>query len=171
LPLPQEQLQSVSFALVQPGGQQPSPDAQVVCMPLSVQRAVHEAAAPSSLRSVQPMGGQLVGQEPTGSQLSPLSTTLFPHVALQSLSLAALHAAGQQPSAFTHAVWATSFTHWAWQVPGLASRRNMQPMGGHEPGQLPSGSQVSPHAASIMLLPHVHAQSLSFATVQPDGQH
>src|SRR5262249_25952143 len=73
---------------------------------------------------------------------------------------------GQQPSPDTHAVCTSSFTHWAWQVPGLTRWRCWQPMAGHAVGQLERGSQVSPQAASIMPLPHVQLQSLSFAAVQ-----
>ena len=40
----------------------------------------------------------------TGSQVSPLSTTPLPHLGLQSLSLLALQALGQQSSFRTQAV-------------------------------------------------------------------
>jgi hypothetical protein len=170
-PLPQTTEQSASLPTLQPGGQQLSPDAQVVCMPSSTQAAVHAAAEPISFRRVQPMGGQAVGQLEGGSQVSPVSTVPLPHIVLQSLSLAALQAAGQQPSPFTHAVCMTSFTHSAWQLPGLASRRSMQPTGGQAVGQLASGSHVSPQALSTMPLPQTQAQSESLATVQLEGQH
>jgi phosphotransferase system HPr-like phosphotransfer protein len=47
---------------------------------------------------------QEVGQEDGGSQVSPDSITPLPQVGVQSESLLALHAAGQQPSAATQAV-------------------------------------------------------------------
>jgi hypothetical protein len=141
--LPQAHWQSVSFALVQPGGQQPSPEAHAVCMPSSTQRAVQVAAVPVSFCFVHPIGGQLVGQLLGGSQVSPASVAPLPQAGLQSLSFVALQPEGQQPSPPTHAVCVPLSTHWAWQVPGLASLRSVQPMGGHDVGHFPSGSQVS----------------------------
>jgi hypothetical protein len=169
-PLPQVQLQSLSVAVVQPDGQQPSPDAQVVCGPSSTHLAVQLAAVPVSLRFVHPIGAQVVGQLPGGSQLSPASTTPLPQEATQSLSLVALQPGGQQPSPLMHAVCRRSSTHWAVQVPGLATRRSMQPTGAHDVGQVDSGSQTSPQALSTTPLPQVQLQSESCAAVQPDGQ-
>jgi hypothetical protein len=168
--LPQVQAHSASFTLVQPEGQQPSPEAQVVCAPSSTQRAVHAAAVPVSFCRVQPTAGQLAGHVPGGSQASPASITPLPHAALQSLSLLALQPGGQQPSALTQAVCMPSLTHWAWQVPGLANRRSMQPVGAQDVGQVDSGSHVSPHPDSIVPLPQLQLQSLSSAAVQAEGQ-
>jgi hypothetical protein len=169
-PLPQVQLQSLSFAVVQPDGQHPSPDAHAVCGPSSTQWAVQSVALPASFCLVQPSGAHVVGHWPGGSQLSPASTTPLPQVAGQSLSLLALQPGGQQPSPPMHVVCSRSFTHWAVQVPGLATRRSMHPSGAHDCGQLSSGSQTSPHAASTTPLPHEQLQSLSSASVHPAGQ-
>ncbi len=169
-PLPQVQLQSLSFAVVQPAGQQPSPDTQIVCAPSSTHFAVQLAAVPVSLRFVQPIGAQEVGQLPGGSQLSPASTTPLPQEATQSVSSLALQPAGQQPSPLRQAVCRWSSTHWAVQVPGLATRRSMQPTGAHDVGQVDSGSQTSPQALSTTPLPQVQLQSLSSVAEQPGGQ-
>ena len=51
---------------------------------------------------------QEVGQDDAGSQVSPGSTTPLPQLGEQSVSVLALHPAGQQPSPDTHvviAVW------------------------------------------------------------------
>src|SRR5262249_2407676 len=60
-PLPQTQAQSLSLPLLQPDGQQPSPDAQAVWSVSSTHLAVQVAAVPCSFCRVHPMGGQLVG--------------------------------------------------------------------------------------------------------------
>jgi hypothetical protein len=169
-PLPQVQLQSASVAVVQPDGQQPSPEAQTVWAPSSMQCAVQSAAVPVSFRFVQPMAGQVVGQLPGGSQLSPASSTPLPQAATQSLSLVALQPGGQQPSPLMHVVCRWSLTQVAMHVPGLATRRSMHPTGAHADGQVESGSHTSPHAASTMPLPQVQLQSLSWGAAQPEGQ-
>jgi hypothetical protein len=112
-PLPQRTMQSLSLVLLQAAGQQPSPRAHMLWVPSSTQRALQVAAIPSSLRRPQPIQGQVAGQLDGGSQVSPVSTTPFPQRGMQSLSLPALHADGQQPSPFMHADCRTSFTHWA----------------------------------------------------------
>jgi hypothetical protein len=170
IPSPQRGWQSLSLALVQPAGQQPSPFAQAVCTPSSTQLAVQAAADPISFFRMHPFHMQVAGQLDGGSQVSPDSTAPLPHLGLQSLSTLALHAAGQQPSPAVHAVCTVSSTHWAWQVPPLTRRRCWQPMAGQDVGQLVSGSQVSPQLDSTWPLPQVQLQSLSFAVVQPDGQ-
>jgi hypothetical protein len=168
-PLPHSQLQSLSLVVLQAGGQQLSPLVQVEIIAPSTHFASQVEELPCRTRRWQPTAGQLVGQLP--SQVSPASTTPFPQWGVQSLSVLALQAAGQQPSPFTHAVCWTSSTHWAWQESGLASRRNVQPTCGQVVGQLDSGSQCSPQAVSIAPLPHWQVQSLSSAVVQPGGQH
>ncbi len=80
VPLPQVQLQSSSMP-AHPAGQQLSPVMQAVWGASSTQRAVQLAAEPSSLRRMQPLGGQLVGQVPGGSQVSPGSTLSLPQAA------------------------------------------------------------------------------------------
>ncbi len=113
IPSPHRGLQSLSVALVQPVGQQPSPLAQAVWTPSSVQLAVQLAADPTSFRRMQAFQGQVAGQAEGGSQVSPVSTAPLPHLGLQSLSTLALQAAGQQPSPEAQAVWRVSSTHWA----------------------------------------------------------
>jgi hypothetical protein len=96
---------------LQVDGQQPSPWAQVLWTPSSTQTAVQAAAAPCRRFFMQPFQGQVAGQLEVGSHVSPVSTTEFPQRAMQSLSLLALHAAGQQPSPFAQALLTAPFTH------------------------------------------------------------
>jgi hypothetical protein len=98
VPLSQTARQSRSWLAVQPGGQQPSSEVQAVSFPVSTQMALQVAALPSSSKVVQPRPGQTVGQLPRGSHCSAASTTPLPHSGLQSMSLAAVHPTGQQPS-------------------------------------------------------------------------
>jgi hypothetical protein len=79
-PLPQVQLQSVSWAAVQPAGQQASPDVQAVCVPLSMQTTLQVSAAPCISYVSHPICGQLVAQVPGGSQVSPGSSRPLPQV-------------------------------------------------------------------------------------------
>jgi hypothetical protein len=95
-PLPQRHMQSPSFAVVQPDGQQASPLVQVEMVVSSTHRALHWAALPCSRRRWQPRGGQAVGQSP--SHTSSPSTTPSPHRGRQSLSFSVWHPEGQQPS-------------------------------------------------------------------------
>ena len=109
------------------------------------------------------MAGQAVGQ---GSHSSPPSFTLLPQVAVQSESLVLLHPVGQQSSPPRHWACTRSFTHWALQVPGLASLRSWHPMAGQVVGQ---GSHSSPR--SLARFPQVAMQSESLVSLQAVGQH
>lgn len=62
---------------------------------------LHEDASPIDVSTVQGSpSSHEVSQDPGGSQVSPSSTTPFPHLAVQSPSLFALPLDGQQPSPF-----------------------------------------------------------------------
>src|SRR5579863_2418796 len=87
-------------------GQQRSEVApEQVVMGMWRQATLHCATSPTSSSVVQgsPSSGQVVGQVVLGSQVSPAPTWLSPHVGAQSLSLAALQPAGQQPSSLRQA--------------------------------------------------------------------
>jgi hypothetical protein len=159
--LPHWGRQSLSLLALQLSGQQPSPPRHWVCWPASTQRTLQPL--PSSLRRLQPLLLQLVGQLP--SQTSPDSTTSFPHRGLQSLSLLALQLPGQQPSPPMHWVCWRSSTQRALQLPGFSSLRSMQPWGAQLEGQ---GSHSS--APSLTPLPHLALQSLSLPELHPSGQ-
>ena len=104
----------------------------------------------------------------SGSQVSPVSTTLFPQAAWQSESLVELQLDGQQPSLFAHAVCKLPLTHRTSQVATLPARtRSWQPTAGQAVGQLPSHS--SP--ASTTPFPQRTTQSASLVVLQPAGQH
>jgi hypothetical protein len=167
-PFPHLQVQSLSVARLQLAGQHSSPPTQAVTLVLFTHSALHAAAVPWSLRSWQPIARQLVGQS-APSHFSPASVTPFPHLAVQSLSSVALQVGGQQPSPLRHIVCRRSVTHWARQVPGLATRRSVHPCWGHEVGQLDRGSQTSPQDVSIISLPQTQLQSVS-VEAQPAGQ-
>jgi hypothetical protein len=103
-PFPQVGGQSESLLALQPAGQQPSPETQVV-MAVWVQATLQVALLPVIWSVVQAMLSlQEVGQEDFGSQVSPFSTTPLPHFGEQSESVLALHPAGQQPSPETQVV-------------------------------------------------------------------
>jgi hypothetical protein len=106
-------MQSESLLLLQPAGQQPSPEVQFVILAW-VHAAVQVAAEPVSESTVQAFpSSQLVAHAPAPeaiplSQVSPDSTTPLPQTALQSESLLLLQPAGQQPSPevqFVMLVW------------------------------------------------------------------
>ena len=103
-PFPQTGEQSESLFALHTGGQQPSPETQAV-MEVWLQVMLQLARLPALASVVQTLSSsQEVGQEDGGSQVSPDSITPLPQVGVQSESLLALHAAGQQPSAATQAV-------------------------------------------------------------------
>jgi hypothetical protein len=62
----------------------------------------HDAAEPVCRVKHDSVSAAQVGQSP--SQVSPISTTVLPHIGVQSVSLVALHVAGQQSSPLVHAV-------------------------------------------------------------------
>jgi hypothetical protein len=168
-PLPQLTEQSVSFRDVHPDGQQPSPPPQAVIAGY-VHRAVQSAALPTSTSLVQTFpSSQLVGQLPGGSQVSPGSTTPLSQRGAQSLSLFALHPAGQQPSPPVQ-VTTGRWLQVALQVVALPPRvSRVQAFPSLQlVGQDAGGSQVSP--GSTTPLPHTAGQSPSLAAVQPAAQ-
>jgi hypothetical protein len=95
--------QSLSFPLVQPIGQQPSPPVHVVIAGC-VHITLHMFGEPVSTSCVQALlsDAHVVGQFP--SQASPVSTTPFPHMPVQLLSLLALQPIGQHESPPVHVV-------------------------------------------------------------------
>lgn len=108
--------QSESLAREQPDGQQPSPPVHMV-MSRCPQARLQDAAAPVVTSCVQAFpSSQVVGQLP--SHVSPSSRVLFPHVALQSLSWARVHPAGQHPSLLRHTTMGWN-THAAEQLLAL----------------------------------------------------
>jgi hypothetical protein len=108
--------QSLSFANVQPAGQHPSPDEHWVIW-VSVQIAVQDAALPARLAVAHVDDGvHWLGQFP--SHVSPASTTPFPHVGEQSLSVSKVQPAAQHPSPLAHCVMVVA-THCAVQASAL----------------------------------------------------
>ena len=108
-PLPHFGVQSESLLALHPAGQQPSLKAAQVVIPVWLQATLQLALLPVILSMVHVLASsQEVGQDDAGSQVSPGSTTPLPQVGEQSVSVLALHPAGQQPSPDTHvviAVW------------------------------------------------------------------
>jgi hypothetical protein len=101
-PFPQRAGQSESLLLLHPEGQQPSPELHAVtgaCVHTTSQLPAFPVLT-SVVHALPSL--QLAGQLP--SQISPGSTTPFPHVAPQSLSVLALQPDGQQPSPGEQAV-------------------------------------------------------------------
>jgi len=122
LPLPQVTAQSLSVVASQPAGQQPSPFAQVVCIPLFTHWASQVVGLPCRVRSWHPMAEHFEGQLPSHSSVP--STMPLPHIAPQSVSLALVQPGGQQPSPFRHMVCIPTATQAAWQVPSPVSEKS-----------------------------------------------
>jgi len=164
-PLPQLAEQSVSLLRLQPGAQQPSPDAQAVIAEAR-QTELQAAGSPSKRSTVQEFpSSQAVGQLP--SQVSPASTVRLPQVAEQSESSTEVHPGAQQPSPPVQAITAVN-THFVAHAPPVASRRSVVHA---EPslqlvGQLPSQSSGD----SVTVLPQRGAQSASLSVEQAAGQ-
>jgi hypothetical protein len=177
MPLSQTARQSTSVIALHALGQQESGVwlHRVMVLP-AVQRAVHIAAEPIRSKSWQPLAGQAVGHDVTGSQVSPASTTLLPQVAEQSTSRFAaevLHSGGQHPSMVVPEQGTATVLQRALQVGALPVKvvtcqqaAGMQLAG---VGQVLGGSQVSPAFLSTTPSPQP-AQSMSVAAVQPTGQ-
>jgi hypothetical protein len=163
---PQNGEQSLSLAVLQPAGQQPSPFLQVT-IGWKVQAAEQLMALPVSVSVVQALPSLHVeGQLP--SQVSPLSTIELPQLAEQSLSLLWLQPAGQQPSPLLQVVMAVKVQAASQVETSPVSVSVVQALPSlQEVGQCPS--QVSP--GSIVPLPQDDAQSESFWWLQPAGQH
>ena len=92
---------------------------------------------------------QLAGQEAGGSQVSPLSTTLLPQLAEQSVSVVGSQPAGQQPSPGVQVAMAAK-SHTTLQVsalPNIWSAVQALPSS-QLAGQEAAGSQVSPESTT-----------------------
>jgi hypothetical protein len=101
---PQLGEQSPSLLALHPGAQQPSPELHSL-MGEKLQAAEQLLALPVSWSMVQALPSlQLEGHDDGRSQVSPVSTTPFPQLGEQSLSLLALHPGAQQPSPDWHAL-------------------------------------------------------------------
>ena len=155
-PSPQtEVLQSLSLQGVQPVGQQPSlfTHAEMVVYTQAALQAV-----PVSIAVWQASGAvQLFGHMPVPEviavsqvSLQAVSTTPFPQVHVQSMSLLLLHAAGQQPSLIILQAVIPVWVQLAVQVPAFCSASVVQPLlslqlVGHTPvPEVIVVSQVSP---------------------------
>jgi hypothetical protein len=100
--LPHTAAQLLSFVMLQPDGQQPSPLVHVVIAGYE-QATLHDADEPVRTFVVHEfMSSHVAGQFP--SHVSPISTTPLPHVGMQLLSLVMLQPDGQQASPFVHVV-------------------------------------------------------------------
>jgi len=171
--LPQCAEQSVSVAALQAEGQHPSPPAQAV-MGSWTHASVQVEALPVEWSAVQAsVSAHESGHAPGWpgpmplSQVSPDSTAPLPHEALQSVSVFALQAAGQQPSPAVQAVTGV-FVHTTSQLEGEPLRTSVvQALPSLQvAGQLPSHFSVP----STMPLPHRGWQSESLTALQPPGQ-
>jgi hypothetical protein len=162
---PQLALQSLSFPVLQPIAQHPSPFAQVV-EGACAHTTLHCAFDPVRVSTVQASESlQDAGQFP--SQVSGGSVAPFPQLALQSESFVATHPLGQQASPFwqlVRAVW----VHVAVQAAEVPVRTSFVQgsLSSHDAGQFPS------HASPISRtpLPQTGAQSESLTRVHPPGQ-
>lgn len=103
--------QSLSLAMLQPGGQQPSPFAHAVIVEwlhttLQVAGEPLRVSMVHALKSLQPIITSIMqsGMAGVTSQVSPGSTTWLPHDAEQLESVALVHPDGQQPSIGPHVV-------------------------------------------------------------------
>ena len=168
-PLPQRHWQSPSLTLVQPDGQQPSPEVQVVITVSSTHSALHWAAL--ALRACarwQPMAGQLVGQSPSHFSLA-LARRRCRSGRCSRCRWCCCRPRGQQPSPLAQAVCMPSSTQRAVHGGGssleLASPAALPGAGGRAAR---GGSQVL--AASTAPLPQRALQSLSLVALQPEGQ-
>jgi hypothetical protein len=148
--------------MVQAGGQQPSPPAQVV-MVVGMQAELQVEGLPTYVyTSHAPVKGHSVEQSP--SQVSPLSTVPFPQVVEQSLSMPA-HPAGQHPSPSRHSVsvWRAQATL---QVAALP--RTMSVVQAFPSSQLEG--QFMSHDSPAPTMPSPQESEQSGSSVQPAGQ-
>jgi hypothetical protein len=153
--------------MLQPAGQQESPLAQTVIAGYE-HWTLHCAAVPVRTFVVHAfMSSHVAGQFP--SQISPDSTTLFPHAGRQLLSLFALHPDGQQPSPPMQDVIG-GCVHCTLHCIGLPVSMSLVhgfPSLAQVVRQFPS--QISP--LSTTLFPQTGVQFPSVFALQPGGQH
>jgi hypothetical protein len=173
-PLPHTAAQLLSFTALHPLGQQPSSFTQFICVPDVWHCAWHVPPLASDC-SVQPICGQVIMHDDTGSHVSPTSTMPLPHIAGQSTSRLegeVLHPGGQQPSLVVplhgSCVVEQRALHVAGEPVNVFTSQHWP--GVHPVGQLAGGSHVSPDDTSMTPSPHP-AQSESFCAVHPIGQH
>jgi len=161
--------QSESVLAEHPPGQQPSPPVHAE-MDGYVHSAVHTAAVPESTFIVHASeSSQLVGQLLGGSQVSPASRRLLPHIAAQSESVVLSQPDGQQPSPAAQLEIGV-LLHAASHVAASPESESIvhASESSQSVGQLLGGSHVSP--LSMTPLPQVTEQSLSVVLSQPAGQ-
>jgi hypothetical protein len=138
-------LQSPSFAVVHPGGQQPSAPPQAV-IGVDTHSTSHVAALPVCTSAVQGLpSAHDTGHLDGGSHVSPGSIFPLPHLVAQSASLAVVHPAGQHPSAPPQAVIGVN-THSTSHVAALPVRASVVHAfpSTHRLGHVDGGSHVSP---------------------------
>jgi hypothetical protein len=122
--------QSRSFCAVHPTGQHRSLAALEQVFGVCWQTTLHVAAVPVCGSSVQSFWSSHTGHDPGGSHVSPGSTRPLPQPA-QSVSVIALHAAGQQPS-FTVPLH-TAVAHASASPPELSTPASTEPSGPTSP--------------------------------------
>lgn len=141
------------------------------------QAALQVAADPTSWSTVQgsPSSAQLVGQVDAGSQVSPAWTWRSPQTPPQSLSLAAVHPAGQHRSPPAQAV--TGTCEQARVQPSVVPRAKSSVHGSlsaHEAGHAPACPAVIPlsqtSGGSRTPFPHRGLQSESVVALHSGGQ-
>jgi hypothetical protein len=162
---PQLGEQSVSVVASHPVGQQASPPIQLAITGwlhavLQLELLPVMMSIVQALPSLQEVGQLL-------SQVSPGSTTPFPHDGEQSESETELHPPAQHPSPFAHTLitWCAHTTLQLLALPVIVSIVQGLPSP-QEVGQSPS--QVSP--GSIIELPQEDEQLSSIVALQPMGQ-
>jgi hypothetical protein len=168
-PLPQLGEQSESVFALQPAGQQPSPEAQVVTT-VCPHATSQVAALPVIWSIVHALPSlQSPGQESGRSQVSPSSTTPLPQLGKQSESLLALQPTRQHPSPPSQILMAV-WLHATLQVAALPVTWSIVHTlaSSHSVRQESGGSQVSP--GSTTPLPQLGGQSMSLLLLHPAGQ-
>ena len=141
------------------------------------QKALHWPGDPMSFSRVQtsPSSGQVVGQLPGGSQVSPIPMRRSLQAGAQSLSVSAVHPEGQQPSPVRHPVMRTCEQVRVHASTDPSARSTVHASrSSHERGQAPglpavirrSQLSVPPTTPS----PQMTEQSESLDAVQPAGQ-
>jgi len=132
---------------------------------------------PTSCSKVQgsPSSGQVVGQVAGGSQVSPAPMWPSPQVGSQSLSVAAVQPAGQQPSLSRQATTAKCVHPrvQSWIEPlamSVVQASASSQVRAQAPGMPAVIARSHCSLASTTPSPHMTKQSVSVAAVQPAGQ-